>query len=102
MVTEFSHGDALETALGKPGSPLENHLHRDACAARSGWWHEMIDDGSHDSIYVQALQGDRAKWDQASEIRRVNPLMWTFPESRRTLLEQRDKAGATRGLKQGT
>ena len=70
--------DALETALGKPGSPLKIIYIGTVAPAKSGWWHEMIDDGSHDSIYVQALQGDRAKWDQASEIRRVNPLMWTY------------------------
>ena len=62
----------------------------------------MIDDGSHGSIFVQSLQGDRAKWDQASEIKRVNPLMWTFPESRRLLLEQRDRPSATRGSRQGS
>ena len=84
--------DALETALGKPGSPLKIIYIGTVAPAKNGWWHEMIDDGSHGSIYVQALQGDRNKWGQPSEIRRVNPLMWTFPESRKKLLEQRDAA----------
>ena len=84
--------DALETALGKPQSPLKIIYIGTVAPAKNGWWHEMIDDGSHGSIYVQALQGDRNKWGQPSEIRRVNPLMWTFPESRKKLLEQRDAA----------
>ena len=49
-------------------------------------------DGSRGSIHVAALQGDPEKWDRASEIAHVNPLMWTFPESRAVLLEERDKA----------
>ena len=31
--------------------------------ATSGWWHDLVADGSHGSTYVQALQGDPAKWD---------------------------------------
>ena len=42
--------------------------------------------------YVQALQGDSKKWDKASEIRRVNPLMWQYAESRKVLFEERDEA----------
>ena len=60
---------------------------------------KMVDDGSQGSTYVQALQGNRSKWDLASEIRRVNPLMWSFPESRRLLLEQRDGARRDSRLK---
>ena len=37
------------------------------------------------------------KWDKASEIRRVNPLKWRYPDSRRKLLAARDAAyGDTR------
>ena len=92
-------GDALETALGKPGSPLKIIYIGTLAPATSGWWHEMVDDGSQGSTYVQALQGNRSKWDLASEIRRVNPLMWSFPESRRLLLEQRDGARRDSRLK---
>ena len=32
------------------------------------------------------------RWDTAPEIRRCNPLKWTYPESRRKLFEERDDA----------
>ena len=43
------------------------------------------------------LQADPEKWQLASEIRRVNPLMWNYPASRATLLRERNEArGDTR------
>ena len=83
---------ALWTARGKPGSPLRILLIGRVAPAMGGWWPELIAGGSRGSVYVQAIQGDPAKWDQASEIRRCNPLMWAFPESRRTLPAERDAA----------
>ena len=47
--------------------------------ARDGWWHNLIDDGSHGTTHVQALQGDPARWDQWPEIRRCNPLTAISP-----------------------
>ena len=84
--------DAIRTAQGKPDSPLRAILIGTLAPSTGGWWHDLIDAGSHGSTYVQSLQGRLDKWDQASEIRRVNPLMWAYAESRRTLLEERDKA----------
>ena len=49
--------DAIETAKGKPGSPLRVVYIGTLAPARAGWWHEMIADGTHDSTYVQSLQG---------------------------------------------
>ena len=37
------------------------------------------------------LQGERSTWDKWATIRKVNPLMATFPESRAKLLEERDE-----------
>ena len=60
--------DAIETAKGKPGSPLRA-LHLGTLApAESGWWHDLVDGGSHNTTYVQALRGDPEKWDQWQEI----------------------------------
>ena len=84
--------DAIETAKGKPGSPLRAIYIGTLAPATSGWWHDLIDDGSHGSTYVQALRGDPEKWDQWSEIRRCNPLTAVSPEFRKKLLEERDKA----------
>ena len=82
--------DAIRTAQGKPDSPLRAILIGTLAPATGGWWHDLIDAGSHGSTHVTALQGRLDKWDRASEIRRVNPLMWAYAESRRTLLEERD------------
>ena len=84
--------DAIMTAMGKPGSHLKAIFIGTLAPATSGWWHEMIEDGSHGSTYIQALQGDPEKWDQWSEIRRCNPLTAISADFRRKLLEERDAA----------
>ena len=91
--------DALDTALGKPQSDLTVVYIGTLAPSLTGWWPELVRAGSRGSTYVQALEGDPAKWDQWSEIRRCNPLMATFPESRRTLLEERDAARRDTRLK---
>ena len=84
--------DALQTAQGKPGSPLRVVYLGTLAPATSGWWHDLVEGGSTGTTHVTALQADPAKWDRASEIKRVNPLMWAFAASRAKLLEERDEA----------
>ena len=84
--------DAIETAKGKPGSPLRVVYIGTLAPAVGGWWHDLVADGSHASTYVQALQGDPDKWDQWPEIRRCNPLTAISADFRRKLLEERDAA----------
>ncbi|MCY3813968.1 MAG: hypothetical protein OXH15_19425 [Gammaproteobacteria bacterium] len=84
--------DAIDTAKGKPGSPLKAVLIGTLAPAFDGWWHEIIRDGSHGSQYVQALCGDRDRWDQWPEIRRCNPLSNIDAKFRAKLLEERDTA----------
>ena len=91
--------DALDTALGKPQSDLTVVYIGTLAPAMAGWWPDLIDAGSEGSTYVQALRGDPDKWDQWPEIRRCNPLMAAFAESRATLLEERDKARRDTRLK---
>ena len=91
--------DAIETAKGKPGSPLRALYIGTLAPAVSGWWHDMIADGTHGTTYVQALRGDPQRWDQWPEIRRVNPLTAISADFRRKLLEERDKARADSRLK---
>ena len=86
--------DAIETAKGKPGSPLRALYIGTLAPAVSGWWHDMIADGARGTTYVQALRGDPERWDQWPEIRRVNPLTAISADFRRKLLEERDKARA--------
>ena len=91
--------DAVTTAQGKPDSALRAVYIGTLAPARAGWWHDLIEGGSDGSTYVQALRGDPDKWDKASEIRRCNPLKWSYPESRAVLFEERDKARADSRLK---
>ena len=91
--------DAIQTAQGKPGSPLKALYIGTVAPSVSGWWAGMIADGTHGSMYVQMLQGDPEKWDKWSEIRRVNPLTAISPDFRRKLLEERDAARADSRLK---
>ena len=91
--------DAIETAKGKPGSPLRALYIGTLAPAVAGWWHDLIEDGSGRSTYVQALRGDPEKWDSWQEIRRCNPLTAISPEFRKKLLEERDAARADTRLK---
>ena len=91
--------DAIESAKGKPGSPLRSVYIGTLAPSRGGWWHSLIDRGTHGSSYVQLLQGDIHKWDQFSEIRRCNPLSVIDKEFRAKLLEERDDARADTRLK---
>ena len=91
--------DAIQTAQGKPGSPLRVIYIGTVAPAASGWWPDLIDDGSYGDTYVQALRGDPEKWDQWSEIRRCNPLTAISADFRRKLLQERDKARRDTRLK---
>ena len=91
--------DAIQTAMGKPGSALRVIYIGTIAPARGGWWPEMIEDGSHGSTYVQALAANPAKWDQWPEIRRTNPLTAVSATFRRKLLEERDAARRDSRLK---
>ena len=49
--------DAIQTAMGKPLSPLRAVYIGTLAPAKRGWWHDLIADGSHGSTYVQSLAG---------------------------------------------
>lgn len=91
--------DALTGAIGKPESPLRIIAIGTLAPATSGWWHDLIADGSKGSTYVQSLKGDPAKWDSWAEIKRVNPLVTISPDFRRRLREERGAARADTRLK---
>ena len=90
---ELMH-DAMQTAQGKVGSPLRVIYIGTLAPSRSGWWIDMVADGSVGSTYVQALQADRKKWDNWREIKRVNPLTAISARFRKKLIEERDAARA--------
>ena len=91
--------DAIETAKGKPGSPLRAVYIGTLAPATGGWWHDLVADGSHGSTYVQVLKGDRGTWDQWDTIRKANPLTQISAEFRAKLREERDAARRDSRLK---
>ena len=91
--------DALETAIGKPGSPMKVLYIGTLAPATAGWWHDLVAGGSRGSTHVTALQGDRESWDSWHTIRKANPLTAISPEFRRKLLEERDAARSDPRLK---
>ena len=91
--------DAIVTSLGKPDSPMRAIFIGTLAPATSGWWHDLIADGSKGSTYVQSLQGAAEKWDTWPEIRRCNPLTAVSSAFRERLLEERDAARLDSRLK---
>ena len=91
--------DAIETAKGKPGSPLRALYLGTLAPAVDGWWHDMVDTGTGGTTYVQALRGDAERWDSWQEIRRCNPLTAVSAEFRKKLLQERDAARRDSRLK---
>ena len=91
--------DAIETAKGKPGSPLRVIYIGTLAPAMSGWWHDLVNGGSQGSAHIQLLRGDPDRWDQWNEIRRCNPLVAISPEFRKKLLQERGEARADTRLK---
>ena len=91
--------DAIQTAIGKPGSDMKVIYIGTLAPATGGWWHELVEGGTRGSTYVQSLQGDLEKWDTWPEIKRVNPLTAISPSFRRRLLQERDDARGDTRLK---
>ena len=91
--------DAIVTALGKPNSPMRAIFIGTLAPSMGGWWHDLIADGSVDTTYVQALQGDTECWDTWAEIRRCNPLTAISGDFRKRLLVERDAARLDSRLK---
>ena len=91
--------DAITTALGKPNSPMRTVFIGTLAPAMSGWWHDLVSDGSGDTTYVQSLQGKIEAWDTWAEIRRCNPLTAISADFRKRLLVERDAARVDSRLK---
>ena len=91
--------DAIITALGKPNSPMKVVFIGTLAPAMSGWWHDLVNDGSAGTTYVQSLQGNAETWDTWAEIRRCNPLTAISGDFRKRLLVERDAARLDSRLK---
>ena len=88
----FQMYEAIQTAQGKPLSPLRVLYVGTLAPAKGDWWPSLVKRGSSESRFVTCLQADPKRWDDVAEIRRVNPLAWQFPESRAVLLDELDDA----------
>ena len=91
--------DAITTALGKPGSAMRTIYIGTLAPSQSGWWHDLINDGSNDTTYIQALRGRPDRWNHWREILRCNPLTAISPEFRKRLRVERDAGMADTRLK---
>lgn len=91
---------AIRTAQGKPGSRLKTvYIGTRSPADSDSWWIQLLDKGSHGSTFVYDLQGAPSKWTDKRELRRVNPLMYRYPESRVVLVEELNEAKKNSRLK---
>ena len=84
--------DAIQTALGKPGCNMTVLYASTLAPAASGGWWRTLATGDDADVWRYVLTGNHEKWSKTSEIRRVNPLKWAFPKSRKKLLAERNKA----------
>ena len=94
--------DAIETAQGKPGSPLRAvYIGTFAPLARDEkhWWYALATKKHGPHIHSVCLQGDPDKWDSWPEIMRVNPLARIAPELREKLKIEREEARIDERLK---
>ena len=91
--------DAIQTALGKPGSAMRAIYIGTLAPSTAGWWIDLVAGGSNGTTYVQRLLGDVKRWDKWSEIRRCNPLTAISSEFRAKLLDERDQAKRDTRLK---
>ena len=91
--------DAIETAKGKPGSPLRSLYIGTLAPAMSGWWHELALSKSGQGRAIMCLQGRPERWDKWSEIKRVNPLTKVSASFRKQLRGELAAAQADSRLK---
>ena len=49
--------DAIQTAMGKPGSALKAIYTGTLAPSTGGWWHDLVAEGSGDGVYVQVSPG---------------------------------------------
>ena len=91
--------DAVETAKGKPGSPLRSLYVGTLAPSMAGWWHDLALSKSGQGKAIMCLQGRPDRWDQWREIARVNPLTRVSASFRKQLRSELQAAQADSRLK---
>lgn len=81
--------EALLGALGKPGSQMVIFWVGTVAPAKGGWWAAKVAAGTRArcKAHVWALT-DESKWRHAREVKRVNPLRRSFPDSLKDLMDE--------------
>ncbi len=91
--------DAIQTAQGKPNSPLRAVYIGTLAPATRGWWVDLVRAGTRGSTHVQALRGDPDLWESWREIKRCNPLTAISELFAAKLKQERDDARRDTRLK---
>ena len=86
---------ALTTSIGKPGSITRIIYIGTMAPAQRGWWVDLVNSQTTSKRYVMKYAGSLESWEDKQELKkelkRCNPLMFEFEESRQQLLsEMRD------------
>ena len=87
--------DALETALGKPGSPMRILVIGTLAPMAqddSHWWYRLVTRGSRRNVNVMSYMGDAETWADRKTILKANPLARIDAGFRRKLFQERDDA----------
>ncbi len=90
--------DAIQTAQGKPGSPLKAIYIGTLAPATGGWWHDLCR-STKPGHYVKLYQGDRKRWDDIEHVYACNPLSEISAKFREKLRQELDEALADSRLK---
>ena len=77
--------DAIETAKGKPNSPLRSLYIGTLAPSMGGWWHEVALSKSGQGKAIMCLQGRPDRWAEWREVAKTNPLTRVSPEFRKQL-----------------
>ena len=70
---------AIQTAQGKPGSPLRALYLGTLAPGKGQWWLDLVKGGSSETRFVTSLAADPKKWDELSEVKRVQPAYLEVP-----------------------
>ena len=90
--------DAIQTAQGKPGSPLKAIYIGTLAPATGGWWHQLCE-SQRPGHYVKLYKGDRKRWDDFDHVLAVNPLSAISEPFRNQLQSELDEALSDSRLK---
>lgn len=84
--------EAIEYSLAKPGNDTRIIAIGTRAPNLTRFWRELLDNGTGGNVFVKEISGDPDKWREWREVLRCNPLIRRYPESKRLLRAQFEKA----------